>query len=82
VSAKEDLKKAQPLKEQGPEAIACIDKSSMTELVSLASPPGQVAPVIEAIVLILSKGGRPARDLLWKAGEKLMGNTGKFINKL
>jgi hypothetical protein len=41
-----------------------------------------VAPVIEAVVLTLSQGGRPARDLSWKAGKKLMGNTGVFINKL
>jgi dynein heavy chain len=81
-SANDDLKKAQPLKEQALEAIACIDKKSMTELASFASPPGQVAPVMEAVVLILSEGGRPARDLSWKAGKKLMGNTATFMNKL
>jgi dynein heavy chain len=39
-SAGHDLKKPQPLKGQGFEGIACIDKSSMTGLASFASPPG------------------------------------------
>jgi dynein heavy chain len=80
--AAEELKKAQPLKEQALEAIDCIDKKSMTELSSFASPPGQVDPVMQAVVLILSEGGRPARDLSWKAAKKLMGNTGQFMNTL
>jgi dynein heavy chain len=81
-SAAEDLKKAQPLKEQALEAVACLDKTSMTELASFASPPGQVAPVMEAVVLVLSEGGRPARDLSWKAAKKLMGNISAFMNRL
>jgi dynein heavy chain len=81
-AAAEDLKKAQPLKEQALEAIACIDKKQMTELASFASPPGQVAPVMEAVVLVLSEGGRPARDLSWKAAKKLMGNTSQFMTRL
>ena len=80
--ASEELKKAQPLKQQAMEAINCIDKKSMTELSSFASPPGLVGPVMEAIVLILSENGKPARDLSWKSAKKLMGNTGTFINKL
>jgi dynein heavy chain len=80
--ASEELKKAQPLKEQALEAIDCIDKSSMTELASFASPPGQVEPVMQAVVLILSENGRPARDLSWKAAKKLMGNTQRFIDTL
>jgi dynein heavy chain len=80
--ASEELKKAQPLKEQALDAIDCIDKKSMTELASFASPPGQVEPVMQAVVLILSENGRPARDLSWKAAKKLMGNTQRFIDTL
>ena len=80
--ASEELKKAQPLKAQALAAIDCIDKKAMTELSSFAQPPGLVGPVMEAIVLILSEGGRPARDLSWKAAKKLMGNTGTFMNRL
>ncbi|KAH0788142.1 Dynein heavy chain family protein [Histomonas meleagridis] len=80
--ATEELKKAQPLKAQALEAIDCIDKKSMTELSSFTTPPKLVEPVMQAVVLILSENGRPARDLSWKAAKKLMGNTGNFINKL
>ncbi|KAK8861127.1 hypothetical protein M9Y10_012822 [Tritrichomonas musculus] len=80
--ASEELKKAQPLKAQALAAIDCIDKKAMTELSSFSSAPGKVGDVMEAIVLILSEGGRPARDLSWKAAKKLMGNTGAFMNKL
>jgi dynein heavy chain len=54
----------------------------MTELASFASPPGQVEPVMQAVVLILSENGRPARDLSGKAAKKLMGNTQQFMNTL
>ena len=80
--ASEELKKAQPLKEQALEAINCIEKASMTELASFSKPPAAVDPVMQAVVLILSEGGRPARDLSWKAAKKLMGNTSTFLTRL
>jgi len=81
-SAEEDLKKAQPLKQQALEAIGEIDKKAMSELGSFPSPPGRVGEVMPAVVLVLSEGGRPARDLSWKAAKKLMGNTQAFIQRL
>ena len=81
-SATEDLKKAQPLKEQALEAIACIDKKQMTELASFAQPPGQVDPVMQAVCLILSEPGRPAKDLSWKAAKKHLSNVTGFISRL
>jgi len=80
--ASEELKKAQPLKQQALEAIDCIDKKAMTELAAFASPPGRVEDVMPAVVLVLSEGGHPAKDLSWKAGKKLLGNVTLFMNKL
>lgn len=81
-AAASDLKKAQPLKQQALEAIGQIDKKAMTELSSFPSPPGRCDDVSQAVVLVLSEGGKPARDLSWKAAKKLMGNTIAFINRL
>ena len=80
--ATEELKKAQPLKEQALSAIDCIEKASLTELASFSSPPAAVEPVMQAVVLILSEGGRPARDLSWRAAKKMMSNTTNFLNRL
>lgn len=51
----------------------------MTELSSFPLT-GQGDPVVQAVILILSEGGCPARDLK-KAAKKLIGNTGQFLNK-
>ena len=81
-AAEADLKKAIPLKQSAEELIKNIDKDAMRELASFSSPPGKVADFMPAVILVLSEGGRPARDLSWKAAKKLMGNTGQFITKL
>ncbi|OHS95209.1 Dynein heavy chain family protein [Tritrichomonas foetus] len=80
--ASEELKKAQPLKEQALAAIDCIEKAALTELASFSTPPAAVDPVMQAVVLILSPGNRPARDLSWRAAKKLMSNTSTFLTTL
>ena len=46
----------------------------MREHKSFSSYPGNVADFIPAVVLVISQGGRPTRDLSWKAAKRLMDN--------
>ena len=78
----EELRKEQILRVRAMAALDCIDRKCITELSSFSSPPGKVGDVMEAIVLILSEGGRPAPDLSWKAAKKLICNTNVFMYKL
>jgi dynein heavy chain len=72
---------AEPVIAEAMAALNTLDKKSLTELKSLASPPAGVDDVTAA-VMVLSGGGKIPKDLSWNAAKKMMGNIDQFLKML
>lgn len=57
------------------EAVACLDKKSIQELKSLASPPPAVFDVAKACLLLKNE----KKNFGWPNAQKMMNNPAKFI---
>ncbi|KAJ8875197.1 hypothetical protein PR048_023092 [Dryococelus australis] len=78
----EDLNKAKPVLDAAAEALLGLSKESLTELKSFSSPPAGVQPVIEALIVLRSPGGKIPRDRSWKVGKAMMAKIDGFMKDL
>jgi len=78
---KHDLMAAEPIIAEAMAALNSLDKKSLTELKSLATPPPDVVTVLAA-VMILTSGGTIPKDLSWNTAKKEMASVDKFLEKL
>jgi len=72
---------AEPIIAEAMAALNSLDKKSLTELKSLATPPPDVVTVLAA-VMILTSGGTIPKDLSWNTAKKEMASVDKFLEKL
>jgi len=77
-----DLRKAMPALEAAQKALDTLDKTSLTEMRSFASPPSGVMLVSAAVICLLAPGGKVPKDKSWKAAKVMMGNVDKFLSDL
>jgi dynein heavy chain len=73
-----DLAAALPIMERAKDAVACLDKASLTTLKSFAQPPGNCVYVTNAVMIL--KGFPGKRD--WPNAKKMMKDVGGFLNSL
>jgi dynein heavy chain len=76
-----EMAAAEPVIQAAMDALNSLDKKSLTELKSLASPPAKVDLVTTGVIVLLATGKVP-KDLSWGAAKKLMGNVDQFLNLL
>ncbi len=76
-----EMAAAAPVIQAAIDALASLDKKSLTELKSLASPPAKVDLVTAGVIVLLATGKVP-KDLSWGAAKKLMGNVDQFLGLL
>ena len=76
--ATKELEEAIPAMKAAEDAVACLDKKSIQELKSLASPPPAVFDVAKAVLLLRGE----KRNFAWGNGQKMMGNPQKFIEDI
>lgn len=76
-----DLEAAEPIIREAEAALGTLDKKSITELKSLASPPAGVDDVTAAVIW-LTNGGKKPSDISWNGAKKMMANVDQFLNVL
>ncbi|KAL0241591.1 hypothetical protein GEMRC1_006826 [Eukaryota sp. GEM-RC1] len=78
-----DLERALPAVEAAEAALNTLNKPNLTELKSMATPPGDVAKVMEVVMLLLTPHGKtPPKDLSWNAAKKCMNQVDQFLTGL
>ena len=83
--ANKALEEALPALEQAKEAVKGIEKSSITEMKSLPTPPPLVQVVAKAILILITNDKMPANEPIektWKKAVTIMGDPGKFLKTL
>ena len=76
-----EMAAAEPIIQAAMAALDSLEKKSLGELKSLASPPAKVDLVTTGVIVLLSTGKVP-KDLSWGAAKKLMGNVDQFLTML
>lgn len=76
--ANKELEEAIPAMKAAEEAVACLDKKSIQELKSLASPPPAVFDVAKAVLLLRGE----KKNFGWPNAQKMMNNPQKFIEEI
>ena len=76
--ANKELEEAIPAMKRAEEAVACLDKKSIQELKSLASPPPACLDVAKGCLLLRGE----KKNFAWGNGQKMMNNPGKFIEEI
>ncbi len=76
--ANKELEEAIPAMKAAEAAVACLDKKSIQELKSLASPPPACLDVAKGCLLL--KGEK--KNFAWGNAQKMMNNPAKFIEEV
>lgn len=76
--ANKELEEAVPAMKAAEAAVACLDKKSIQELKSLASPPPACLDVAKGCLLL--KGEK--KNFAWGNAQKMMNNPAKFIEEV
>lgn len=77
--AESELAEAKPAMEAAADAVNCLEKSMLTELKSLSSPPAGVDLVTSATLILLEK---ETKNFKWDRAKKMMANVDQFKSKL
>ena len=77
-TANKELEEAIPAMKAAEAAVACLDKKSIQELKSLASPPPACLDVAKGCLLL--KGEK--KNFAWGNAQKMMNNPAKFIEEV
>ncbi|KAL0208847.1 hypothetical protein P9112_011434 [Eukaryota sp. TZLM1-RC] len=78
-----DLERALPAVAAAEAALDTLNKPNLTELKSMASPPPDVARVMEVVMILLTPPGRPVpKDLSWNNAKKTMNQVDAFLSML
>eukprot|EP00304_Pavlova_gyrans_P007309 CAMPEP_0206033414 /NCGR_PEP_ID=MMETSP1466-20131121/638_1 /ASSEMBLY_ACC=CAM_ASM_001126 /TAXON_ID=44452 /ORGANISM="Pavlova gyrans, Strain CCMP608" /LENGTH=2403 /DNA_ID=CAMNT_0053407607 /DNA_START=23 /DNA_END=7231 /DNA_ORIENTATION=+ len=79
-----DLAAAEPALKAAEDALNLLDKTSLTELKSLGSPPAPVLKVTAAVSYMLAAPGTNLKklDVSWNAAKKMMGSPDVFLSTL
>lgn len=77
-TANKELEEAVPAMKAAEAAVACLDKKSIQELKSLASPPPACLDVAKGCLLL--KGEK--KNFAWGNAQKMMNNPAKFIEEV
>jgi dynein heavy chain len=79
-----DLAAAKPLVDEALGALNTLDKTSLTELKSLAKPPDDVCLVTAAVMVLTANPSKipPVRNRDWGNSKKMMANVGGWMNEL
>jgi dynein heavy chain len=80
-SCAKDLEAAEPAVKAAEAALKTLDKKSLTEMKSFATPPKEVETVANAVAILLSTPGQRL-DLSWAGAKKMMGQIDKFLQQL
>jgi len=78
----EDLKAAEPIIQAALAALDSLDKKSLGEMKSLATPPPEVADVAAAVMILTAPKGVIPKDVSWGASKKMMNAVDKFLQML
>ena len=77
-----DLLAAEPIIKAALAALDSLDKKSLGEMKSLATPPPEVADVAAAVMILTAPKGAIPKDLSWGASKKMMNAVDKFLSLL
>ncbi|KAJ3220317.1 hypothetical protein HK099_004389 [Clydaea vesicula] len=77
-----DLLAAEPALQAATQALNTLNKNNLTELKSFGSPSPDVVNVVAAVMVLLSPGGKIAKDRSWKAGKNIMAKVDSFLDSL
>jgi len=80
-SCAKDLEAAEPAVKAAEAALKTLDKKSLTEMKSFATPPKEVETVANAVAILLSTPGQRL-DLSWGGAKKMIGQIDKFLQQL
>ena len=80
-SCAKDLEAAEPAVKAAEAALKTLDKKSLTEMKSFATPPKEVETVANAVQILLSTTGQRL-DLSWAGAKKMMGQVDRFLQQL
>lgn len=76
-SCAKDLAEAEPAVIKAQQALAVLDKKSLTEMKSFTTPPKDVENVASAVLILLAQPGQ-RKDLSWAAAKKVMAQVCPF----
>ena len=76
------MKAAEPVIQAALAALDSLDKKSLGEMKSLATPPPEVADVAAAVMILTAPKGAIPKDLSWGASKKMMNAVDKFLQML
>ena len=77
-----DLKAAEPMVIAAREALNTLDKSNLTELKSMGSPPDDVREVTACVMCLLAVSGRIPHDRSWAAARRMMADVSRWMKVL
>eukprot|EP00966_Prymnesium_polylepis_P000482 11292-Prymnesium_polylepis.1 len=80
-SAKADLAAAEPAIQKAADALNSLDKGSLTELKSMATPNPAVLSVVNAVQYMMAKKGEKVKPA-WAEAKKMMASVDKFLTDL
>ena len=78
--ADKELEQAIPIMEEAKEAVNCLTNKAIVEFKSYTTPPKDADQVTNAVLIML--GERNKNKLTWAAGQKMMNQPAKFIDRL
>jgi dynein heavy chain len=79
-AADKELEQAIPIMEEAKEAVNCLTNKAIVEFKSYQTPPKDADQVTNAVLIML--GERNKNKLNWAAGQKMMNQPAKFIERL
>ena len=79
-AADKELEQAIPIMEEAKEAVNCLTNKAIVEFKSYTTPPKDADQVTNACLILL--GERNKNKLNWAAGQKMMNQPVKFIERL
>ena len=79
-AADKELEQAIPIMEEAKEAVNCLTNKAIVEFKSYTQPPKDADQVTNAVLILL--GERNKNKLTWAAGQKMMNQPAKFIERL
>ena len=74
-----DLASAKPALDAANDAVACLDKGSLTELKSFVKPPAGVDKVTTALLIMITN---EKKNFSWDNAKKMMAKLDSFLEKL